>query len=163
MEGGGIGRVFQPGEGEVLHLRPPRDGSRVTILVDPVSSGPTGLDVGLQEIDPGRGIPVHLHQAQDEVLFFTAGSGTALLGEARVPVSRGSAVYVPRGTWHGVENSGSEPLALTWVISPPGLTGFFRAIGGPGGAGLEPLTDREVADAARRSGMLLRSIDGASR
>src|SRR5262245_58372711 len=98
MEASGAGRVFQPGEGEVLHLRPPRDSGRVTLLVDPVSAGPTQLDAGMQVLAPGGEIPVHLHPAQDEILFFTAGSGTVVLCGARIPVGPGSTAYVPRGT-----------------------------------------------------------------
>ena len=74
-----------------------------------------------------------------------------VLGERRVEVGPGATVFVPRGTWHGVENTG-EALHLVWVVTPPGLEGFFRAIGAAPGEALKQLTPAQLAEIGRQHG-----------
>ena len=47
-------------------------------------------------------------------------------------------VMIGRGLLHKVVNTGQEPMRLLWLISPPGLEDWFRAIGRPRQPG-EPL------------------------
>jgi mannose-6-phosphate isomerase-like protein (cupin superfamily) len=113
------GYVLGPTEGEQL-IR--NDGS-ILIKVDP-SKGSNNMALGTQQMPICTGILVHQHQEADEVLFVLEGTGFGILGDARMPVEKGSAIYVPKGVWHGVENPDSE-LLLLWVVAPPGLEEFF--------------------------------------
>jgi mannose-6-phosphate isomerase-like protein (cupin superfamily) len=115
------GYVIGPTEGEHL-IR--NDGSVYFIRVDP-SRGSNNMALGTQQVPIRTGIRVHQHQEADEVLFVLEGSGFGMLGDARMAVEKGSAIYVPQGVWHGVENPDSE-LLLLWVVAPPGLEAFFR-------------------------------------
>lgn len=149
-------RVIGPDEGEALLLRPPSRSGGVTIKVDPRTCGARALSMGTQRIEPGAGIPVHRHEAQEEILVIRSGTALVILGEERAPAGPGATVYVPAGTWHGLENTGAGPLEIVWIISPPGLEEMFRAIGTPAGAQPEPLSPEEFAALAALHGMQVR-------
>jgi len=114
------GYVLGPTEGEQL-IR--NNGHVYSIKVDP-SRGSNNMVLGTQQLPIRSGILVHQHQEADEVLFVLEGTGFGVLGDARMPVEKGSAIYIPKGVWHGVENPDSE-LLLLWVVAPPGLEAFF--------------------------------------
>ena len=40
----------------------------------------------------------------------------------------GMVVYVPRQEWHGLRNTGTGLLQITWISAPPGIEAFFREL-----------------------------------
>ena len=74
-----------------------------------------------------------------------------MLGYARMPVEKGSAIYVPKGVWHGVENPDSE-LLLLWVVAPLGLEEFFVRSERSRSAA-KATHSRPIDDIARKHGM----------
>ena len=80
-------------------------------------------------------------------MFVQEGGGAAILGDTRKTVEAGTTIYVPQGVWHAVENPGNE-MHLLWVVTPPGLEGFFREIATPPGAPLKALTPEQLSDIA---------------
>ena len=113
-----------PEKGEVLTLGPPASGE-VIIAVDPRSAGTT-FAAGTQTLLPGSEMPVHKQLDREKVLFVHKGQGRATLNKRVVVVVPGVMLYVPRGTWHSVRNTGTGVLQIAWVSSPPGLEDFFR-------------------------------------
>ncbi|MBI4323225.1 MAG: cupin domain-containing protein [Candidatus Omnitrophica bacterium] len=95
------------------------------IAVDPGSTG-TAFAAGTQTLLPGAQMPAHKHLDQDEVLFVHKGQGRATLNERVIVVVPGAMLYVPRGAWHGLRNTGTGTLQIAWVSAPPGLEAFFR-------------------------------------
>jgi quercetin dioxygenase-like cupin family protein len=144
------GRVLAAEEGEVLR----RPNGKVVIKVDP-RTGSARLAMGTQDLLPGAGIRVHRHEHAEEVLFIHQGSGTAILGDGRRTVEPGTTIYIPAGVWHGVENSGKE-MQLVWLVSPPGLEGFFREIGAPPESELKVLTPGQMEEIARKHGTVFK-------
>ncbi len=141
------GYVLGPNEGE--HLI--RNAGSILIKVDP-SRGSNNMALGTQQIPMGAGIPVHQHDEADEVLFVLEGTGFGILGDTRMSIEKGSAMYVPTGVWHGVENPDSE-LSLLWAVAPPGLESFFREVSSVPGAPPKQLTREQLNDIARKHGM----------
>jgi quercetin dioxygenase-like cupin family protein len=141
------GYVLPAGAGEVIR----RKGNTVTVKVDPRTGSP-GMAMGTQALEPGVGIPVHMHEHEDEVLFVHDGRGVAVLGGQRKEVGRGDTVFIPHGVWHGVESSG-EAVELLWVVTPPGLEDFFRETGAPAGAQPRALTPAQLEDIGRKHGV----------
>jgi len=80
------------------------------------------------------------------------GAGFGILGDARMSIEKGSAIYVPTGVWHGVENPDSE-LLLLWVVAPPGVEAFFREVSCVPGAPPKQLTRKQLNDIAQKHGM----------
>jgi mannose-6-phosphate isomerase-like protein (cupin superfamily) len=121
--------VLQPaaiaaGDGELVYVG--RDPVRIK-LSPGGSSGRFAMIT--QEVSPGTTIPVHLHENEDELIFIQSGTGEGTLAEATVPLAAGSALFVPKGTWHGGRNTGSGTLMWIAIYSPSGFDGYFREIG----------------------------------
>jgi mannose-6-phosphate isomerase-like protein (cupin superfamily) len=150
--------VLGPTEGETLirsgaaanpsGAAPIPAGGSVCIKVDPLT-GSRGLSLGTQHVPTGIGIRVHRHHLSDEVLFVLEGSGVVILGDTRTLVTKGSAIFIPKGTWHGIENPDGE-LELIWVVTPPGLEGLFRDMGSAPGAPPKHLTLEQLNAIARK-------------
>jgi len=141
------GYVLGPTDGE--HLI--RNAGNILIKVDP-SRGSNNMALGTQQVPIHTGIQVHQHQEADEVLFVLEGTGFGMLGDARMPVEKGSAIYIPKGVWHGVENPDSE-LLLLWVVAPPGVEVFFREVASASGVSPRQLTREQLNEIAQKHGI----------
>jgi quercetin dioxygenase-like cupin family protein len=137
------GYILGPDEGEVLLVR----NTKVIVKVDPRTRS-RSMAAGTQDLGTGAGIPLHKHDNADEMLVVQKGAATAILGDAHKLASAGSTIFIPRGVWHGVEPVKQDSQVL-WVVSPPGLEGFFRDIAA------KQLTPAEMQDIARKHGMVL--------
>ena len=76
------------------------------------------LTCGVAEIAPGRpdALSPHRH-AEPEVYHFLAGNGVVRIDDVEHEVRPGSTVFIPGMAWHGVRNTGSEPLRLFYVFA----------------------------------------------
>ena len=141
------GYVLGPTEGE--HLI--RNAGSILIKVDP-SRGSNNMALGTQQVPIRIGIQIHQHQEADEVLFVLEGTGFGILDDIHMSVEKGSAIYIPKGAWHGVENPDSE-LLLLWVVAPPGLEAFFRDVASAPGAPPKRLTSEQLNEIVQKHGM----------
>ncbi len=127
-----------------------RNGGSIFIKVAP-STGSDNLALGTQQVPVRAGIPVHRHVEMDEVFYVLEGSGTFILNDSRETVEKGGTIFIPKGAWHGFENPGEEMLLL-WVVTPPGLEGFFREVASPPGVAPKSLTREQRDEIARKYG-----------
>lgn len=97
------------------------------IKADP-QTGSMRLGVGLQNLTGRQGISMHMHDREDEILFIHSGSGVGTVGDERKNIGAGTTLYIPQGTWHGVE-SHSDQMEILWVVSPPHFANNLREIG----------------------------------
>ena len=141
------GYVLGPSEGE--HLV--RNAGSILIKFAP-TLGSNNMALGTQQIPIGMGINTHQHQAADEVLFILEGVGIGILGETQLPLEKGSAMYIPKGTWHGIQNPDSDLLIL-WIVTPPGLEDFFREVSSAPDAPPKPLTYDQLNEIAQKHQM----------
>ncbi len=72
----------------------------------------------LMSAEPGDDIGEEVHDV-DQVLVFVDGKGEAVLAGQRRPVQTDALVVVPAGTRHNFINTGSTPLKLFTIYSPP--------------------------------------------
>jgi len=108
-------------EGEILFDHRGRTNS---INVSPVS-GSVNLALSTQDMPPGSGIAVHRHDRTEEILFIHAGEATLIIGDEMYEVTAGDTIYVPPGTYHGLENPNSN-VRILGIVTPPGLEQAFR-------------------------------------
>ena len=54
-------------------------------------------------------------------------------------------IWVPPGTWHGVENP-DDHMHILWFVTPPGLDDFFRRMFWHPGEDPKELTADEIAE-----------------
>ena len=112
--------------------------------------------MGTETLLPGAKIPVHRHLHHDEVVFVHKGQGRATLEARAMTVVPGTVIYAPRQTWHGLHNTGTGVLQITWASAPAGLEGFFRELS-RAGAATDAVALREMA---QRHGIELRPEGG---
>ena len=72
----------------------------------------------LMAIKPKEDIGSEVHKL-DQFFRVEAGSGEAVLDGVRTPIREGFAVVVPAGTNHNIINTGSVPMKLYTLYSPP--------------------------------------------
>ena len=145
------GYVLQWDEGEKMISGVRR--APFNIKVSP-KTGSQHLVMGTSQIAGGTGIPVHMHEDEDEILFVNRVDGTAVVGDKTLPAKEGATIFVPRGTWHAVQNhGGSKPVELLWIFSQPGMDEFFRELSVPVGAQPRQLTPKEIEEVDRKHGM----------
>ncbi len=72
----------------------------------------------LMSLAPGEEIGEEIHRL-DQFIRVDKGSGKTILNGVEYPISDGWAVIVPQGTKHNVVNTGTEPMKIYTVYSPP--------------------------------------------
>jgi mannose-6-phosphate isomerase-like protein (cupin superfamily) len=145
------GIVRQPEEGETYFVR---ENTPITIKVSKTSDNIDSMSICSEEILPGNGISMHKHMNEDEMFVFHKGSGIFLLNDEEIPVGMGATAFVPKGTWHGLKNTGTELLVFTFGYTPAGFEDFFRHIGTLKGIAFKAKTKEEITLLAGKYGML---------
>jgi len=72
----------------------------------------------LMALKPGEEIGQEVHTL-DQFFRVEEGTGEAILDGVRTPIRAGFAVVVPAGATHNIINTGSSPLKLYTLYSPP--------------------------------------------
>lgn len=93
-------------------------GRDVTILIGD-ESGSENLLFVISECPAGAHAPGHVHERAEEVIYVLSGSGEVHVGKEIATVVPGSAVFVPAGLEHSVNNTSQETLRLACAFSPP--------------------------------------------
>jgi hypothetical protein len=62
-------------------------------------------------------VEVHTHADGDEILYVVAGEGAIRLGSDATPVTAGSLTVIPRGSAHGIERRGKNPLIVVSTLA----------------------------------------------
>lgn len=73
----------------------------------------------VMSLKPKEEIGMEMHDNVDQFFRIEEGTGEALLDGIQKSFSAGFAVLVPAGTQHNIINSGSVPLKLYTIYSPP--------------------------------------------
>ena len=102
-------------------------GAWVTVKA---TSEQTGGAFNLFEVSypPDYVTPLHIHYAEDVVVYILDGALTFFWGDEKKEASVGSYFFQPRGTPHGFRVEGSAPVRILYMTFP---AGFDRFIVGP--------------------------------
>lgn len=84
----------------------------------------------VNEIAPGDGPPLHIHETCDESWWIIEGSLRFRLADEIAEAPVGSFVFVPRGTPHCFQNAGDVPARILVLFTPSGMEAFFDAFVG---------------------------------
>ena len=126
--------VMQPTDGPSYWQPVPANGHADPKLF-PANTGFGTLAMGYQTIAPGGRVRKHSHGDQVELQICFRGRGHVNVDGVRHPLVEGTACFLGPDVKHEIVNEGAEELVMMWVITPPGLEDFFRAIGRPRAAG----------------------------
>lgn len=97
---------------------------------------------------------IHKHLNNDELIFIHKEQGTLILDDESVQVKAGDVAFIPRGTWHGLHNTGTENLLMVFQYSPAGFEEYFIENGTPVGAPDKVKTAEEYAMTEKKYGMV---------
>jgi mannose-6-phosphate isomerase-like protein (cupin superfamily) len=143
-------------EGEGQHIITGRRKVPITIKISKQQHGINGISFSIEEMTPGRKMRIHKHLYNDELIFIHKGEGTFTLGEESIPVKAGSVAFVPRGVWHGLDNTGQENLLMVFQYSPAGFEEYFIENGTLAGMPTKEKTEAEYAVTEKKYGMVYR-------
>ena len=93
-----------------------------------------GFSFGTERVEPGCLIPRHHHTESDELIFIYRGTARCVIGDnSECQMNEGDSVCIQAGTFHEIRNgSDTDPLLLTWTLSPPQTISQFQANANPG-------------------------------
>lgn len=105
------------------------DGAlEVRILLDADASGAEHAGLAILSASPSFAVPEHTHDEAAEILYFEDGRGTMWIGDHAIDVAPGVSVYVPEGTPHSFEPSGTRPMRALQFYAPSGPEQRFRGM-----------------------------------
>ncbi|QEC67778.1 cupin domain-containing protein [Panacibacter ginsenosidivorans] len=128
----------------------------ITIKISKTKNGINGISFCTEDMSPGRKMRIHKHLNNDELIFIHKGEGTLTLDEESIEVKTGDVVFVPRGIWHGLDNTGTENLLMVFQYSPAGFEDYFIENGTQVGMLTKVKTDEEYAITEKKYGMVYR-------
>lgn len=141
-------------EDEGIHILTGRRKAPMTIKISKVKHGVDNISFCTEDIIPGRKLRIHKHLNNDELIFIHKGEGTFTLDEQTIAVKTGTVVFVPRGVWHGLENTGKENIIMVFQYSPAGFEEYFIENGTQVGMPAKERTEEEYAIAEKKYGMV---------
>jgi len=141
-------------ENEGMHILTGRRKVPITIKISKTKHGVDGISFCVEDQAPGRKMRIHKHLNNDELIFIHKGEGTLTLHEESIEVKTGDVVFVPRGTWHGLDNTGKENLSMIFQYSPAGFEEYFIENGKIVGMPQKERSDEEYAITEKKYGMV---------
>ncbi len=94
-------------------------------LIGPEDGACQNMILGVVSFPPGSDPGTHVHQKEEEIIYVISGCGETKVGDRTLPLEPGAAVFTEPGVEHGVKNTGTEPLVLISVFSPPVRPGSY--------------------------------------
>ena len=112
-------------------LVPPGTGEKLNIAGSPVfhkiKSKDTNGVFSVVEIvtPPGKGVALHVHESEDELVYLLEGEIEVTLGNQKMKAVPGVMALLPRGIPHGFTNIGNQPSRLLDTILPGQFDNYF--------------------------------------
>jgi len=89
--------------------------AQVQFLIDKASAGADHV-IGRTVLKPGARHDNHRHLNCDGFFIVLKGHGMILTDAGDKPAREGDVVYLPRGCWHGFDNTSGEEVVLVWGL-----------------------------------------------
>jgi HTH-type transcriptional regulator, repressor for puuD len=105
------------------------DGIETTKLVSPERGAGARIHTGITRLPPGKAIPFHSHNCDEQVLVLEGEGLMEVAGRAPMRVHPGDAAFVPAGVSHRFAAVGDGALALHWVYATERVTRTFTETG----------------------------------
>jgi quercetin dioxygenase-like cupin family protein len=99
----------------------PRDRGRFVELISGRLNGSQRMLVGIAWFEPGDVHLLHHHPHGDEWYLVIEGSALFTVGDEVIRGVSGTALFLPAGVPHRIENDGGERLHIAWGFDRPEL------------------------------------------
>src|SRR5947207_11949253 len=117
--------VVLPGSGELLNIA----GSKTLHKIK--SSATNGVFSVMEFVTPpGKGVALHVHEREDELVYLLEGEIEVTLGNQKMKAVPGVMALLPRGIPHGFTNVGNKPSRLLDTILPGQVDNYFVELAG---------------------------------
>jgi len=95
-------------------------GGTLKRMFNPETAGTQHLTFSMGYFAPGEGLKLHIHPESEEVYYVVRGEGIVHLGDEKdsLPIDPDTAIYIPPGQIHGVENTGEDRLIICFFVAP---------------------------------------------
>jgi putative monooxygenase len=93
-------------------------GGEIRVAISPARVGSEHHIFGVARLRPGERIGEHVHDYGEESVFVVSGRGVMSAGGDRHVLEPDTFVFAPRGTVHGIVNTGEEPLVMVFASAP---------------------------------------------
>lgn len=100
-------------------------GSVLSLKVTGTESN--GLVTVIEGVVAVGGPPLHVHEAEDEIVICLEGQLSYQLGDQRGVLEPGAVAWMPRRVPHAVSNLAGRPCRFLTVATPSGIEELFRA------------------------------------
>jgi quercetin dioxygenase-like cupin family protein len=100
-------------------------------LTYPLVSGADGTEAftaGITAFQPGVGVPLHSHNAE-EMVTVLEGEGECVIDGVRRPVNHFDTTLVPANVVHCFRNTGRQRMSIMWVYGSTSVTRTFADTG----------------------------------
>ena len=95
----------------------------LTRLINPSTSTLKNVGVSLLVMNPGDEVAPHYHKKREEVYYIISGEGIAIHKEngreEEIRLEKNMAIAIPENVIHDIKCTGSEPLRILVIFSPP--------------------------------------------
>ena len=99
----------------------PRDRGRFVEVISGRLSGSERMMVGVAWLEPGEVHLLHHHPHADEWYYVIEGSARFTVGDEVIRGEPGTAMFLPAGVPHRIDNDGAERLHFVWGFDRPEL------------------------------------------
>jgi len=130
-----VDKTRQKIKDEKLHQEPvvvlPNSGEQLKIAGSQTfhkikSSATNGVFSVIEFVTPpGKGVALHVHEREDELVYLLEGEIEVTLGNQKMKAVPGVMALLPRGIPHGFTNIGNKPSRLLDTILPGQFDNYF--------------------------------------
>jgi quercetin dioxygenase-like cupin family protein len=112
----------------------PGSGNPLNVLGDHMTVRLTGEDTGgrftlvEQTNEPGTGIPMHLHENEDELFHILDGQMEFTVGTQTTTATAGTTVFLPRNIPHNWMTVGETPARTLLSVFPAGAEKMWQEL-----------------------------------
>jgi quercetin dioxygenase-like cupin family protein len=117
-------------------LVPPGGGEKLNVAGSPISHKVKSKDTnGVFSVmefvtPPGKGVALHVHEREDELVYLLDGEIEVTLGDQKMKAVPGVMALLPRGIPHGFTNDGSKSSRLLDTMLPCHFDNYFVELAG---------------------------------
>lgn len=97
------------------------------MIVSPWDFGQSNhMCFGVADFPPNSHAPEHVHEDEEEIIYFLTGYGEMFFNGESEKIEKGSIAYIPPEVRHSIKNDSNEVMHLAYVFSPPVKQGSYE-------------------------------------
>lgn len=101
-------------------------GRKHKMIISPWNfGGSKKMCFGVADFPPNSHAPEHVHENEEEIIYFITGYGEMFFDEKPEKIENGSIAFIPPNVKHSIKNDSNQVMHLAYVFSPPVKQGSY--------------------------------------